>query len=542
MSLSFQTKSNTKTDCILRRGYGVLVLLVAVILLYLGCFENVSVSQTRESGEYQTIDAYDYQVLEDAEAPIGICREYKWVLEDIPASGNCFAFYLVHHWAEVSIGGEVVYQLMPQEGNRIGGTIGCNWVMLHLRTADIGKEIKVDLYPIYESVAENDVTFYLGSQMQFCLDQFRMDLPLIILSALAILAGIIFLATTAFDLYLKRKSRNLGYLGLFSIMVGLWKLTDLRTAPLLFAGNPMLLSYITLAMLLTFPVALMLFIRGEFQKRRYPLYDIVCGIVILYGVVVTILQMTGICDFKETLHLTHIAIILFVFSIVSLMVYEWKRGKNDFRMKINMVCFLLCAGGAALDIVSFYFHGNSAGLQFTLTSFLIFVSVKAIFSNRELTKRARMDRHTGLFNKSSCNELIEDEAILEGNASLIMFDLNYLKKVNDTLGHKAGDQMIADFAAILRKTIRISDFVGRYGGDEFIVIAKGAGKENAERILRDMSAAVEKYNAETKNAKISYAAGFAVSVEFENCTMHTLLEKADERMYIHKQEMHREME
>ena len=51
-----------------------------------------------------------------------------------------------------------------------------------------------------------------------------------------------------------------------------------------------------------------------------------------------------------------------------------------------------------------------------------------------------------------------------------MFDLNNLKEVNDTLGHAAGDSMIANFAHILRKVVPEKDFVGRYGGDEFIAI------------------------------------------------------------------------
>ena len=542
MKLPFQIKLNKETDQTLRRMYGALVLMVMMLLLYLGCFENVHVFQARETSGYQIIENYEESVIKDEEAPAGIRREFTWILEDIPENGNCFAFYLVHHWAEVYIDDEVVYRLMPDVGNKIGGTIGCNWVMMRLQTADIGKEIKVDLYPVYETMAEQEPVFYLGSQMLICLHQFQEDLPLLVLSILAILIGLFFLFMTAADLYLKRRSRHLGYLGLFSVMIGFWKITDLKTAPLLFPSNPMVLSYITLAMLLVFSIALMMFIKGEFPKKQYPLLDGVCYITILYGLIVTLLQMIGIMDFREILHITHFVILLFIISVVHVMICEWRREKENLRTKVTLICFLLCAAGIGADLLLFYLKGTSSGLLYTLSAFLIYIVAMGILSNRELTQKASIDRHTGLFNKSRCNELVEDESILQGNYSLILFDLNYLKQVNDTMGHKAGDQLIADFAGILRKTIRSSDFVGRYGGDEFIVIAKGARIQNAERILQDVAAAVERYNAGVGQIKISYAAGLAVSEEFGECTMHMLLEKADQRMYLQKEKMHREIE
>ena len=542
MNLPFRIKLNQKIDRILHGGYGVLVLLIVLLLVYLSFFENVSVSHTREISGYQTIETYDCKSVEDAAAPAGIRKEFSWTLEDLPEGGNCLAFYLVHQWAEVSIDGEIVYQLKPQEGNYIGGSIGCNWVMVPLRTADIGKEIQVDILPIYDKVVDMDITFLVGSQMQIYLDQLKQDLPLLILSILAIVVGVGFLAVTALDRYLKRKSRNLGYLGLFSVMVGLWKLADLQAAPLLFPNNPMVLSYMTLSMLLVFSIALMLFIKREFSKQRYYLLDIVCGFSIIYGLVVTLLQMTGIMDFKENLHHTHLVLLAFVAVTIYVMVCEWKYRKENLRIQVTLICFLLCAVGMVADLFFFYVNNTSSGLLYTISSFLIYVVAMGVLSNRELTQKARIDKHTGLYNKSSCNEMLEDETILRGNTSLIMFDLNYLKRVNDTMGHDAGDRLISCFAGILRKTIRISDFVGRYGGDEFIVIAKGASKENAERILRDVSGAVESHNTQEGHIKISYAAGYAVSSEFTDCTMGMLLEKADERMYIQKQKMHQEME
>ena len=96
--------------------------------------------------------------------------------------------------------------------------------------------------------------------------------------------------------------------------------------------------------------------------------------------------------------------------------------------------------------------------------------IKAVRENHILSKKAYLDVHTGLPNKSRCEDLLNSSGFITEPLCFVMFDLNNLKEVNDTLGHAAGDSMIANFAHILRKVVPEKDFVGRYGGDEFIAI------------------------------------------------------------------------
>ena len=90
-----------------------------------------------------------------------------------------------------------------------------------------------------------------------------------------------------------------------------------------------------------------------------------------------------------------------------------------------------------------------------------------------------------------------------------MFDLNNLKRANDTYGHAVGDQLITNFARLLRNAIPAKDFVGRYGGDEFIAII-------------------------TQKVEVSYAYGYAFSEDYADCTIKTLFDKADKHMYENK--------
>ena len=174
-----------------------------------------------------------------------------------------------------------------------------------------------------------------------------------------------------------------------------------------------------------------------------------------------------------------------------------------------------------------------------LVALLIEQTISAIRiakKNKLLEQRAYLDLHTGLPNKSKCEELFHDVEFLTTPVACVMLDLNNLKKVNDSLGHSVGDQLIVNFAHLLRNSVPAKDFVGRYGGDEFVVVIYDTSREEVVNILNKLKNEVEYFNSYGKNTKISYAHGWALSSDYEHCTLRTLLDKADRRMYDNKQQ------
>lgn len=77
----------------------------------------------------------------------------------------------------------------------------------------------------------------------------------------------------------------------------------------------------------------------------------------------------------------------------------------------------------------------------------------------------------------------------------IMFDLNNLKTANDTMGHSAGDRLIMDFARLLRSVIPDKDFVGGYGGDEFMAVIYHIGKTEIEERLQSLCREKDRLNS-----------------------------------------------
>ena len=161
--------------------------------------------------------------------------------------------------------------------------------------------------------------------------------------------------------------------------------------------------------------------------------------------------------------------------------------------------------------------------------------IKMMKVNRALEQKAYIDVHTGLPNKSRCEELLRDTSQISEPTGCIVFDLNNLKTVNDTLGHTAGDSLISNFARIVRNVVPAKDYVGRYGGDEFMSVIYETDEKKVEEILTHLQEEVDRFNQYGKHVPISYAYGWAMSIEFKECTLRTLFDRADHSMYLNKQ-------
>ncbi len=164
-----------------------------------------------------------------------------------------------------------------------------------------------------------------------------------------------------------------------------------------------------------------------------------------------------------------------------------------------------------------------------------------ITSRKELEKKllhlSFHDALTGIYNRCYFEEELSR---LENNrnlpVALIIADLDGLKQINDTLGHKMGDKYIRDSATILRTSVRKSDVVARIGGDEFGIILPSSDKDTVERVIRRIQCAVERYNSsKEKEFTISISFGFSIS-ERDRLDKDLLFREADKAMYKNKQE------
>jgi diguanylate cyclase (GGDEF)-like protein len=148
---------------------------------------------------------------------------------------------------------------------------------------------------------------------------------------------------------------------------------------------------------------------------------------------------------------------------------------------------------------------------------------------------AEHDDLTGLWN----HRIIVDRLRIEVErsrreglpVSIILADLDYFKRINDTYGHPAGDQVLKEASAIFQRMVRTYDWVGRYGGEEFLLILPGSGYMHARQRAEDLRTAIESTPAlEGSSNSIPLTASFGVASGFPS-SHEELIREADEALY-----------
>lgn len=175
------------------------------------------------------------------------------------------------------------------------------------------------------------------------------------------------------------------------------------------------------------------------------------------------------------------------------------------------------------------------GLVLIIATELIKV-VRFAAQNKILQKKVYLDEATGLPNKNKCEEILNETEPIPVNelVAMCVFDLNNLRTINNNLGHDKGDEYIRSFAIQLREAVPEEFFAGRDGGDEFIAVLKGLDHEGIRKCLQNIRNQAAEYSRQHPEMPISYAAGYALSSDFEGSTMRELFRLADKNMYIDK--------
>ena len=143
---------------------------------------------------------------------------------------------------------------------------------------------------------------------------------------------------------------------------------------------------------------------------------------------------------------------------------------------------------------------------------------------------------TGLVNRARWNELMSTDISLPEPYGILVIDLNGLKRVNDTLGHEAGDQMIFQLSCIMRNSLPRNSVICRWGGDEFTVLLTAVSRSKLDQYMESLFSASEKYNTEHPELPIHFALGAALSSENPGIARTELFRLADEEMYRNKQQ------
>jgi diguanylate cyclase (GGDEF)-like protein len=160
---------------------------------------------------------------------------------------------------------------------------------------------------------------------------------------------------------------------------------------------------------------------------------------------------------------------------------------------------------------------------------------------KRLQEAAMTDGLTGLYNRRALDTRLKGslDTFKENGLpfSVIIFDVDKFKEINDTLGHLAGDKVLQKVAECLIETFRKDDFIARWGGDEFVVAIEELTKEMArEKILAFRKNLKRRKFVSYKEGEINLTVSAGIALAMEGDTPETLMERADKAMYAMKQE------
>jgi diguanylate cyclase (GGDEF)-like protein len=176
-------------------------------------------------------------------------------------------------------------------------------------------------------------------------------------------------------------------------------------------------------------------------------------------------------------------------------------------------------------------------LLLLLATIALWVQMTQLHMLMRLYREATRDALTGLVNRRVLSTKLEQEIAQTDEQgkplSVLLFDLDLFKRINDTYGHHAGDMVLQAFAEILRQTCGDDHLVGRYGGEEFLAILPDVDIEQAREHAERVRQACHRYTVYTaeENQEITFTTSIGVALRRSDESSHDLLGRVDQGLY-----------
>lgn len=420
------------------------------------------------------------------------------------------------------------------------------WHYVEIPAYSDGLELTVTLHSPFKAMSGLTNDIYYGSINDLNTHILFKYANKLILGLVTLTFGLLFSFLSLFvD---KIKHNDVVYIGLFGIILSLWMISESRTLQLFISSHYIHggLSYLMLALL---PIPMFVYIKRHVLKR---FNNIFLGFIIyffLQFIAIVLLQLLGIAGYFETVIVVHASMIIGIGSVIGLLIYEiYHYPERKVAKRFLLYCSVL--GILAVteityfalkeyDMITIYVQWISMlfiVLLFARYLYIINLNQKDRIENKVLAELALLDPLTKGKNRHAYEKDLDhifNQANLRKTLRIIYFDFDDLKKINDTLGHIGGDNLLKDGYELIESSFGSLGSCYRIGGDEFSCLSTDVSNESYQECSMKFNKKLEQYNIlKDSSMRISY--GSALYDESVDHKPSDLIRRADEKMYQEK--------
>lgn len=432
---------------------------------------------------------------------------------------------------------------------------GGAWLFVELEQKDAGKTLSIHIVPCYDGDRVKLPAFYHGTRVGITLNYLKDKLPMLLLSILGGVLGLVLLCMWAAAGKKLQLSKGIPGLAFFAIFIGAWSAIETNIYSFFFY-KLLIFSWMSYMCLKMAVMPFLLFVNTNFHNGKSRVLQILAILSLAEFWITGALQFTGIRDYSDTVFITHIILMVGCTYVIATTVPKILHYKNDsaelpdrkITYIVHSICIIVVAITALMDLISYY-NNNSTDVAYysrfgyfayiiavTFASLLDFVNLIAMGKQAEIIKEeASLDVMTKLHNRAAYEKDVDKPNVISiKSMGIIVCDLNNLKLFNDVYGHDMGDYYIIVSSEVIQDIFGRWGKVYRIGGDEFCCIVKNLPEAAFEIERGKMELRMKELHIPGYDLHMEISSGYAVFDAASDQSLKDTMKRADGRMYERK--------
>lgn len=460
-------------------------------------------------------------------------------LPDKIEKDTTICFKSMHSRVCVMVDKEIIYTFSWDDDIVIGNTPGCLWNVVELKPEYAGKTLRITISSQYSNYTGQFGSVAYGDKAEITAFMINKTFSNFFVSCIPFVLGFLLLIISPFVRNIMKGS-PLVFVGIFMINMGLWEITE--SYYIQFRWDKIftlqMVNLITFALIPTLAIMALNsvgMIRGHFKQ-------IIFGNISVFFVYL-FAQLLGASDFFQSLWIIHLSMVIdFAVIYYDTSKHFTKMEKREEFIPIAASYIIIIVAGV-IDIYRFYIipdSGNGAIMRYAMIFFIVAMCINTIHASLKVQRSniekeafinmAYTDNLTGINNRRCFEEDTEKLVNDKKSFNVVAIDMNNLKRINDELGHKFGDDALIKVAKAISVFEEFGEKCYRMGGDEFEVICTHLTGDEIENVCVKINEQLGKTEYFT-GVPLAIAYGYFRYSANTDKELNKILAKADKKMY-----------